>query len=231
MVFQCVRGVKMATKKENKKGAKTRIFIIDDHSVVREGLKRIINDDPGMEVTQEAANGEEALKIIKKYKSDIVILDISMPGKNGLEVLIDILKIKPNLPVLILTMHSEEQYAQRMFNAGARGFLRKDYASDKIIEAIEVLLKGKKYVNKSQYDIVKRSYKKLHKSLNDTEFDVFRKIIEGKSVFEIAVDDGITNWTDLKKVRELRSSILKKMKLKSNQELKKYAKDNNLDAS
>ena len=221
----------MAIKKENKKGKKIRILIIDDHSVVREGLKRIINENPGKEVTQEAADGDEALKKIKKNNLDIVILDISMPGKNGLEVLIDIKKIKPNLPVLILTMHSEEQYAQRMFNAGAKGFLRKDYAPDKIIEAIDVILEGKKYVNKSQYEIIKRSHNKPHKSLNSAEFDVFRKIIEGKSVFEIAVDDGITNWDDLKKIREVRSSILKKMNLKSNKELKKYAKDHNLEAN
>tara|TARA_B100000315_G_scaffold47101_1_gene41894 strand:- start:20674 stop:21339 length:666 start_codon:yes stop_codon:yes gene_type:complete len=221
----------MVSETKNKKSKKTRIFIIDDHSVVREGLKRIINENPGMEVNQEAADGDEALKKIKKNNSDLIILDISMPGKNGLEVLTDIKKIKPNLPVLILTMHSEEQYAQRMFNAGAKGYLRKDYAPDKIIEAIDVILKGKKYVNKSQYEIIKRSKNNPHKSLNNTEFDVFRKIVEGKSVFEIAVDDGITNWDDLKKVREVRSSILKKMNLKSNKELKKYAKDRNLEAS
>ena len=123
------------------------ILLVDDHAIFREGLKKIIENSTGMEVSGEADNGEEALQQINSQKFDLVILDISLPGQSGLEVLKDIKRDFLKLPVLILSMHSEEQYARRLLKAGASGYLKKDSAFDQLVNAIRTINSGKKYIS------------------------------------------------------------------------------------
>jgi len=122
------------------------VLLVDDHAIVRDGLKRIIDGSFGMKVLDEAGDGIEALEKLNINRFDLVLLDISLPGRNGLEILKEIKSFYPKLPVLILTMYSEEQYATRLLKAGASGFLTKESASDQLINAIEIISKGRKFI-------------------------------------------------------------------------------------
>jgi len=130
---------------KNNNNVQTEILIVDDHPIVREGLKRIINEQSNLKVKDEAPNGELALKQIQSSHFDLMILDISLPGKSGYKILKEVKAIKPKLPVLILSMHAEEHYPNKMFQAGASGYLTKDNASENIVKAIEFVKSGKKY--------------------------------------------------------------------------------------
>ena len=130
---------------KNNNNVQTEILIVDDHAIVREGLKRIINEQSNLKVKDEAPNGELALKQIQASHFDLMILDISLPGKSGYKILKEVKAIKPKLPVLILSMHTEEHYPNKMFQAGASGYLTKDNASENIVKAIEFVKSGKKY--------------------------------------------------------------------------------------
>src|SRR5262245_54521587 len=125
------------------------VVVVDDHAVVREGLKRIISEHPGMAVSGEAGDGREALNVIHKAPCDVLLLDISMPNKNGLDVLKELHAERPRLPVLVLSMHSEDQYAVRVLRAGAAGYLTKESAPDKLVQAIRKVVRGGKYVSPS----------------------------------------------------------------------------------
>ena len=115
-----------------------KVLMVDDHAIVREGIKRIVNDTTGIKIIREASTGEEAIKIVKKENFDVILLDISMPGINGLQTLKELKKMKNNIAVLMLSMHEEEQYAMRAIKAGASGYLTKDTASDKLVTAIKL---------------------------------------------------------------------------------------------
>ena len=123
------------------------ILMVDDHAIVREGLRRILDDTSGINVSAEASTGQEALELIYKQEFDLVLLDISMPKQNGIQTLKEIKKINNSLPVLMLSMHAEEQYAMRSIKAGASGYLTKDSASDKLVTAIKKICKGRKYIS------------------------------------------------------------------------------------
>ena len=205
------------------------LLIADDHPVVREGLKQILKEDPIINIKGEATNGREVLSMVKKNDYDVVLLDISMPMKSGIEVLGEIKKIKPNLPVLILSIHPEEQFAIRALKAGASGYLTKECAPEELILAIKKVSQGYRYITPSlaetildELDINKN--KPLHNVLSDREYQVMLKIVSGKTIKEIAKELFLSPKT----VSTYRTRILKKMKMRNNAELIHYAIKNHL---
>jgi two-component system, NarL family, invasion response regulator UvrY len=201
-----------------------KVCVVDDHAVVREGLKRIIAENPGMAVTSEAGDGVEALRILQTEPCDIVLLDITMPNKNGLDVLKQIHAETPRLPVLVLSMHAEDQYAVRVLRAGASGYLTKESAPAKLVQAIRKVVRGGKYVSttlaeKLVFDLDARSAKAPHEVLSDREYQVLCMIASGKTVTIIAEELALS----VKTVSTYRVRILEKLNMKNNAELTRYA--------
>jgi two-component system invasion response regulator UvrY len=201
-----------------------KVCVVDDHAVVREGLKRIIAENPGMAVTSEAGDGAEALRILQTEPCDIVLLDITMPNKNGLDVLKQIHTETPRLPVLVLSMHAEDQYAVRVLRAGASGYLTKESAPAKLVQAIRKVVRGGKYVSttlaeKLVFDLDARSAKAPHEVLSDREYQVLCMIASGKTVTIIAEELALS----VKTVSTYRVRILEKLNMKNNAELTRYA--------
>ncbi len=206
-----------------------RILLVDDHSIVRQGLKNLIELESTLEVTGEAASGVEALKLVRNNQYDIVVLDISMPDKNGVDTLHDLKHIAPNLPVLILSGYAEEQYALNLMRSGCKGYLSKDSDSDEIIRAIKAIANGKRYISSELADLMSNelshpSNKQLHETLSDREFQVFFKLAGGLSPTEIATELNIS----IKTVSTYRTRVLEKMSLKTNADLTYYAIKNSL---
>jgi two-component system invasion response regulator UvrY len=206
-----------------------KILIADDHAVVREGLKQILSENPNINVTAEASTGHEVLQQIEKNNFDLVVLDISMPGRGGLDILKEIRNKRPKLPVLILSMYPEEQYAVRVLKAGASGYMTKDSAPNELINAIKQISKGKKYVSPSlaerlAVDLEVTTGRPLHESLSDREYQVMCMIASGKTLKEIAEQLSLS----IKTISTYRSRILEKMNMKSNAELTHYAIKNKL---
>ncbi len=206
-----------------------KILIADDHPVVRKGLKDIIEETPDMMVEDEASNGQETLEKVRKSDFDIVLLDISMPGRSGLEILKELKSEKPDLSVLILSIHPEEQYAVRVLKAGASGYLTKESAPDELIAAIRKASTGKKYISSSLAEKLALyleidAEKPLHETLSDREYEVMRMIASGKTITEIAEK----LFLSVKTISTYRSRILEKMRMKSNAELTHYALKNRL---
>ena len=206
-----------------------KILIADDHPVVRKGLKEIIEETPGMMVGDEASNGQETIEKVRESDFDIVLLDISMPGRSGLEILKELKSEKPDLSVLILSMHPEEQYAVRVLKAGASGYLTKESAPDELIAAIRKASIGRKYVSSSlaeklAFYLEIDAEKPLHETLSDREYEVMRMIASGKTPTEIAEK----LFLSIKTISTYRSRILEKMGMKSNAELTHYALKNRL---
>lgn len=206
-----------------------RILIADDHEVVRRGLKQILAETSDMAVTDEASNGEEVLDKVNSKAFDVVLLDISMPGKSGLDVLKQLRSIRPQLPVLVLSIYPEEQYAVRVLKAGASGYLTKESAPEELISAIRKVSSGRKYITPSlaeklahQLDFT--SERPLHEILSDREYQVMVMIASGKALKEIAESLSLS----VKTVSTYRSRILEKMGMKNNAELVRYAIQNNL---
>jgi len=206
-----------------------RVLIADDHAIIRQGLKQIVSDYADIVIAGEASNGQEVLDMVLKDDYDVVVLDISMPGRSGLEVLRELKDLKPKLPVLILSMHSEEQYAIRVLKAGASGYLTKECAPDELIAAIKSISAGHKYVTSflseklaSQLEI--GMVKPLHESLSDREYQVMLMLASGKTVGEIARE----LFLSVKSISTYRQRIMVKMNLKSNAELTYYAIQNRL---
>ena len=208
-----------------------RILVIDDHTIVREGLKQILGEEKDMNVVEEASNGQEALQKIGKSEYDCVLLDISMPGRSGLEVLKDIKALRPKLPVLILSMHSEELYAIRALRAGASGYLTKASASEELIGAIRKVAAGRKYVSTSlaeklAVELDADASKPPHETLSDREYQVMIMLASGKTVKEIADEVCLS----VKTISTYRTRIMEKMNLKKNAELTLYAIQHHLIA-
>lgn len=206
-----------------------RIIIADDHEIVRAGLKQIIADDPELLVEGEAGDGQELLEILRKKKFDIVLLDMKMPGRSGLEILKQLKLEHPSLPVLILSMHPEEQYAVRTIKAGASGYITKETAPDKLIEAIRRVCGGGKYISASLAEkladsIADSRSKPPHEYLTDREFQVMCMIASGKTITEIARE----LFLSVKTISTYRQRILEKMNMKNNAELTHYVISNNL---
>jgi DNA-binding NarL/FixJ family response regulator len=206
-----------------------RILIVDDHAIVREGLKQIVAEESDMKVIGEAANANEVLNTISKSSFDIAILDINMPGKSGLDLLKDLKAQYPKLPVLILSMYAEEQYGIRALKAGASGYLRKASAPDELVAAIRKIVSGGKYISQALAEKLADtidSYDKLpHEKLSDREYEVMCKVATGESAEEIAEDLSISVHT----FYTYRNRILEKMNMKSNVELTKYVINNKLN--
>ena len=201
-----------------------RILIADDHTLVREGLKQILSDLPDMAVSDEARNGKEVLDKVRESDFDVILLDISMPGQSGLDILKQIKLLKPKLPVLILSMYPEEQYALRTLSAGAAGYLTKNSIPDELIEALRTVSLGKKYITlslaeKLAFDLDVNAKKLPHERLSDREYQVMCMIASGKTVSQIAREISLS----VKTISTHRAHILKKMKMKNNAELTHYA--------
>ena len=207
-----------------------RVVIADDHELIREGLKKVLHDEIGFQVVGEAVDGSELFAILNKSLPDIVILDITMPGQSGLELLKQIKDLYPSLPVLILSIHSEERFAIRSLKAGAKGYLTKSSISEELIKAIRVItIEKRKYITQevaeqlaSQLSIASEPSK--HSNLSDREYLVLCMIASGKKVKEIAEELSLSPQT----VHSYRSRIKEKMNLKSNVEMTIYAIDNHL---
>ena len=200
------------------------VVVIDDHAVVREGLKRIISENPGMAVTGEAGDGFEAMKVVKTSPCDVVLLDITMPNRNGLDVLKQIHTESPRLPVLVLSMHAEDQYAIRVLRAGAAGYLTKESAPAKLVQAIRKVVRGGKYVSQSLaeklvFDLDSDMDKVPHETLSDREFQVLCMIASGKTVGDIAEELALS----VKTISTYRVRILEKLQMKNNAEITRYA--------
>jgi DNA-binding NarL/FixJ family response regulator len=201
-----------------------KILIADDHAVVRRGLKQIVSETPDIIVTGEASTGYEVLDKVRGNDYDAVILDISMPGGDGLNILKQIKKEKPKIPILVLSVHPEDQYAVRALKAGAAGYLTKDSAPGELISAIRRVSCGRKYVSsqlaeKLAFDLETDRGKQLHEKLSDREYQVLCMMSSGKMAKEIATDLCLS----VKTISTYRSRILEKMRMKNNAELTHYA--------
>lgn len=201
-----------------------KILIADDHTLFRKGLKHILSEYPDLVVTDEASNGQEVLEKIWHNDYDMVLLDITMPGMTGLDALKQLKNDKPKLPVLVLSMHPEEQYAVRVIRAGASGYLRKESAPDELITAIQKISGGRKYITSSLAErladnVESTAEKPLHDTLSDREFEVFRMIAAGKKIKQIAE----ALFLNARTISTYRSRILEKMQIKTNAELIHYA--------
>lgn len=206
-----------------------RILIADDHTVVRRGLKQILLDEFPSAHIDEAADAETLLMKTTKEEWDVVISDLSMPGRSGMEALQQIKLYHPKLPVLILSVHSEEHYAIRVLKAGASGYLNKESAPDELIKAVHRVLLGKKYITPSIAEqlasgLDKDNDKPLHESLSDREFEVLKLLATGKAVSDIADQLSLSVTT----VSTYRARIMAKMGLKTNADLTLYAVENKL---
>ena len=205
------------------------VLIADDHTVVRQGLKQIISIDPQLNVVGEAANGEEVLALLESLKVDGVVLDITMPGKNGLDVLKELKRKYPTLPVLVLSMHPEDQFAIRIMKAGAAGYLTKECAPEELIGALNKICKGGKYITPELAErlavfIEDEKGKPLHDNLSDREYQVLRMLALGKTITEIAGE----LFLSIKTVSTYRTRVLEKMNMSTNAELTRYALQNQL---
>jgi DNA-binding NarL/FixJ family response regulator len=207
-----------------------RVLIVDDHAIVRQGLRRILEEVKGIRVGGECENGVEALKMMRGEKWDVVLLDISMPEKNGIDTLKLIMDGDKGAKVLILSMYQEDQYAVRLMKAGASGYLTKETAPKQLVEAIRTVFAGKKHISPNLAELLLQecgsdSKKSAHEKLSDREYQVLRLIGSGNKVSEIAE----TLSLSVKTVSTYRAHILEKMNLKNNAELTYYVVQNRLD--
>lgn len=206
------------------------VVIADDHPFVREGIKKVVNSKTDMEVVGEAENGDELMDILEEKKPDILVLDITMPGRSGLDLLKHLNKLYPDLPVLILSIHSEERYAIRALKAGAYGYLTKTSISEELLKAIrKITTEKRKYITSgvaeqlaSQVDVNKDD--PLHEELSDREFQVLCMIAKGMKVTDIAEELSLSPQT----IHTYRTRIKEKMNLNSNVEMTRYAIEHNL---
>lgn len=206
-----------------------RILIIDDHAMFREGLKQILAKHSDMRVVDEAGSGQEAMEKILHNKLDVILLDISLPGRSGADLLTEIRKEKPELATLVLSMHPEDQYAVRMMKAGASGYLTKESAADELISAIRKVAVGGRYISSKLAEemavaLDTNTPKLPHQMLSNREFQVMRMLASGKSLKEIADELFLSEKT----VTTYRARVLEKMRLRNNVELTIYAIENKL---
>lgn len=205
-----------------------RILIADDHPIVRAGLRQVLTD-AGVTYVGEAADPQQALDLSRQGSWDVVILDLGLPGRGGLDVLKNLKADQPKRPVLILSMHGEEQYAVRALRAGASGYLTKEAAADKLLEAIDTIASGRRYITPALAERLADTLRSdpaqpLHAALSDREFQVMRLIGSGKTVGEIANALSLS----VKTVSGYRARILEKTGLTSNAALMKYVMEHHL---
>ena len=208
---------------------KIRVFIVDDHAIVREGLKQILADTTDLIVAGDADTGHEAIKLARENGYDVLLLDISMPDRSGIEILKQIKKEVPDIIVLILSMHREDQYAIRSLKAGAAGYLNKQSAPDELVGAIRSVVAGRKYISgdlaQALADQVSGNHQvSPHETLSDREYQTLTMIASGMCVSDIGKELNLS----VKTVSMYRARLLQKMKLKNNAELMHYAMKNKL---
>jgi two-component system invasion response regulator UvrY len=207
----------------------TRVLIVDDHPVVRRGLREILSDERNIEVS-ETADPHEALELIREQSWSLVVLDIDLPGKGGLELLKDVRRERPRLPVLILSVYPEEQFALRTLRAGASGYLSKDSAPEDLVKVVRKILRGEKYFGERVVEQLlsnpndKATTAYPHELLSDREFQVLRLFGSGLAVKEIAQELSLSRPT----VSTYRARILEKMRMQTTAELVRYAVQNRL---
>ncbi|HKC35379.1 MAG TPA: response regulator transcription factor [Chitinophagaceae bacterium] len=206
-----------------------RILIADDHAVVRKGLKQIITDEFPSATFVEVSDVESLLMQVIKENWDVIICDISMPGRSGVDALEQIKQIKPGIPVLMMSMHHEDQYALRVLKAGASGYLNKSSVHEELIKAIHTVRIGRKYITPSIAEKLAGALnastgKQLYETLSNREFEILKMIASGKSISDIAAQLSLSATT----VSTYRSRILEKMSMKSNADITRYALENGL---
>lgn len=209
--------------------AMMKILIADDHAIVRQGLRQTVAGQPDMIVAGEAQNAHETLKLVREQEWDVVVLDITMPGRSGLDLLIELKRERPRLPVLILSMHSEEQFAVRALKARASGYITKQSAPKELVKAIRKVQLGGKYVSPSlaeslAFELGDDDGKSAHEKLSDREYQILRLIATGRTPKEIAAELNLSEKT----VGTYRTRLMEKMKMKRNAELIRYAVENRL---
>jgi two-component system, NarL family, invasion response regulator UvrY len=206
-----------------------RILIADDHAILRRGLKEILVRELDGVTCGEAQNAEQVLAEVQSHDWDLLILDITMPGRGGLDVLRTLKSVRPRLPVLVLSMHPEDQYGKRVLRAGASGFMNKECAPDELIKAVRKVLAGGVYVSQAlaerlALELNQDAGQPAHASLSDREFEVLLKIASGKTVGQIAEDLHLSVPT----ISTYRARILEKMRMATTAELMHYALRNHL---
>ncbi len=207
-----------------------KLLIADDYVLIREGLKKVLRNEPDITVVAEALNGAEVIKKIKTSQANFIVLDINMPVKSGLDVLLDLKRIFPQLPVLILSMYPEKTYAMRSLKAGASGYLCKESAAEELVIAIRKIWSGGKYITASLAELLAdtlvsdNNLNASHEALSDREFQIMCKIAEGESLKSISENLSLT----LSTVNTYRNRINYKMKFSSNTDLIRYCINNNL---
>jgi DNA-binding NarL/FixJ family response regulator len=207
----------------------TRILIADDHAILRRGLREILEHELGAVHCGEAGNSQEILRQIQQERWDLLILDITMPGRNGLDALRDVKQMRPKLPVLVLSMHPEDQYGRRVLRAGASGYMNKESAPEELIKAVRKVLAGGTYVSptlaeKLAIDLGERREKALHERFSDRELEVLRMIASGKTVSQIAEELHLGVPT----VSTYRARILEKTGMTTTAALVRYALEDHL---
>ena len=200
-----------------------KILIADDHPIVRRGLREIIEDETDMKVECEASTSLEVIDNLRSHEIDVILLDISMPGKSGLDLILDLKNEFPDIPVLVLSAMSEEIYAKRVIKSGAFGFLNKESAPELLVQAIKKVYSGKRFISEKLAEVIasdlsQSENEKLHELLSDREFEVLRQIGSGKSVGEIAEILNLKVTT----ISTYRMRIMEKFGMKTNSELMQY---------
>ena len=207
-----------------------RILIADDHAVVRAGIRQFIAGHDDLNVVGEAANGAEVIDYVRKVELDLIVLDISMPGRSGIDTLKSLKQIRPQLPVLILSGFAEEQYAINLLRAGAAGYINKEAAPAQLVTAIRTVAHGRKYVSPALAQMladrlsIKDDEVPVHNELSQREFQIFCKLVKGEGVTQIADE----LFLSVKTVSTYRSRILEKMGMKNNADMTYYAIKNKL---
>ncbi len=205
------------------------VIIADDHTIVRDGVRQIINIEPDLIIIGEAQNGNEVLEMVRRSQVDVVVLDITMPGRNGIETLKDLRRNYPEIAVIVLSMHPKDQYALRVLKSGAAGYVTKENAHETLVDAIRKAYRGEKYISpgvaKLLADYVEHgdSTEPL-KRLSDREFEVFCHLASGKRLSEVSAEMNLS----VKTISTYRSRILEKTLLSSNSELTRYAIERSL---
>jgi len=206
-----------------------RVLIADDHGILRRGLREILMRELEGVVCGEAENAQQVLAQVQNQNWDLAIVDITMPGRSGLDVLRDLQRVQPGLPVLVLSMHPEDQYGKRVLKAGASGYMNKESAPEELIKAIRKVLAGGRYVSPTLAEKLAVEWgtnagRPLHDNLSDREFEVLRMIALGKTVSQIAAELHLSTTT----VSTYRARILEKMNMTTTAELMRYALRNDL---
>lgn len=205
------------------------VLVADDHAIVRRGIRQILAETSDIVTGGEAGTAEEVRRLVRDQRWDVVLLDIGLPGGSGMELLGEIRRERPELRVLILTVHSEDQYAVRAIRAGAAGFLTKESAPDKLIEAVRKVAGGGRYISTELAETLASVLAgdlsgAPHERLSDREFEILKLLASGKTVSEVAQDLSLS----VKTVSTHRTRLLKKMEMRTNAELTHYALRNHL---